>query len=220
MKKIGFVDFYISEWHANNYPAWIKEESKKSSLDYEVAYFWAEQDVSPVDNVTSDEWSKTMGITRLDTIEELCEKSDVIVILAPSNPEKHLEYAKKVLPYKKRTYIDKTFAPDTDTTKEIFAIADKYSTPFFSTSALRYAEELNEFSNVKNLIIAGGVSANSGIRNKFTEICNKEGINLTIPNIKYCTDNAAMIAAAGYFAYKKGITANIDLKATATTSLF
>ena len=74
--------------------------------------------------------------------------------------------------------------------------------------------------NVKNLIIAGGVSANSGIRNKFTEICNKEGINLTIPNIKYCTDNAAMIAAAGYFAYKKGITAGIDLKATATTSLF
>ena len=74
--------------------------------------------------------------------------------------------------------------------------------------------------NVKNLIIAGGVSANSGIRNKFTEICQKNDINLTIPNIKYCTDNAAMIAAAGYFAYKKGIRANIDLKATATTSLF
>ncbi len=74
--------------------------------------------------------------------------------------------------------------------------------------------------NVKNLIIAGGVSANSGIRNKFKELCEKEGINLTIPNIKYCTDNAAMIAAAGYFAYKKGIRANIDLKATATTSLF
>ena len=74
--------------------------------------------------------------------------------------------------------------------------------------------------NVKNLIIAGGVSANSGIRNKFKDLCEKEGINLTIPNIKYCTDNAAMIAAAGYFAYKKGIRANIDLKATATTSLF
>ena len=74
--------------------------------------------------------------------------------------------------------------------------------------------------NVKNLIIAGGVSANSGIRNKFTELCQKNDINLTIPNIKYCTDNAAMIAAAGYFAYKKGIRADIDLKATATTSLF
>ena len=74
--------------------------------------------------------------------------------------------------------------------------------------------------NVKNLIIAGGVSANSGIRNKFTEVCKEEGINLTIPNIKYCTDNGAMIAAAGYFAYKKGIRAGLNLKAEATTSLF
>lgn len=74
--------------------------------------------------------------------------------------------------------------------------------------------------NVKNLIIAGGVSANSGIRNKFKDLCEKERINLIIPNIKYCTDNAAMIASAGYFAYKKGISANIDLKASASTSLF
>ena len=74
--------------------------------------------------------------------------------------------------------------------------------------------------NVKNLIIAGGVSANSGIRKKFKELCEKEVINLTIPNIKYCTDNAAMIAAAGYFAYEKGIRSNYDLKAKATTSLF
>ena len=74
--------------------------------------------------------------------------------------------------------------------------------------------------NVKNLIIAGGVSANSGIRDKFTEVCKEEGINLTIPNIKYCTDNGAMIAAAGYFAYKKGIRAGLNLKAEANTSLF
>ena len=74
--------------------------------------------------------------------------------------------------------------------------------------------------NVKNLIIAGGVSANSGIRNKFTELCQNSNVNLTIPNIKYCTDNATMIAAAGYFAYNKGILSNIDLKATATTNLY
>ena len=74
--------------------------------------------------------------------------------------------------------------------------------------------------NVKNLIIAGGVSANSGIRNKFIELCSKQKINLTIPELKYCTDNATMIASAGYFAYKKGIISNFDLKATATTSLF
>ena len=74
--------------------------------------------------------------------------------------------------------------------------------------------------NVKNLIIAGGVSANSGIRERFDKECKKENINLTIPNIKYCTDNAAMIAAAGYYAYKKGIISGIDLKAKATTNLF
>lgn len=153
MKKIGFVDHYISEWHANNYPAWFKEANEKSGLDYEVAYFWAEKDLSPVDNVTSAQWAEKTGIKQLNTIEELCEKSDVIVVLAPSNPETHLEYAKKVLPYGKPTYIDKTFAPNLEVTKEIFAIAEKHGTPFFSTSALRYAEELKEFSNIKNVII-------------------------------------------------------------------
>lgn len=74
--------------------------------------------------------------------------------------------------------------------------------------------------NVHNLIIAGGVSANSEIRDRFTDICRKEGINLTIPNIKYCTDNAAMIAAAGYYAYKLGIKAGYDLKAKATMNLY
>ena len=44
--------------------------------------------------------------------------------------------------------------------------------------------------------------------------------SLCIPNIKYCTDNGAMIASAGYFAYKKGIISNIDLKASAVVDLF
>ena len=74
--------------------------------------------------------------------------------------------------------------------------------------------------NVNNLIIAGGVSANSGIRDKFTTICAHDGINLTIPNIKYCTDNAAMIGAAGYYAYKLGIRSSYDLKAKATMNLY
>ena len=74
--------------------------------------------------------------------------------------------------------------------------------------------------NVDNLIIAGGVSANSKIRSEFEKVCKEHNVNLTIPNIKYCTDNAAMIAAAGYYAYKKGIRAGLDLKAKATTNLF
>ena len=73
---------------------------------------------------------------------------------------------------------------------------------------------------VKQVIIAGGVAANKGLRTAMKDEMDKLNIKLTVPSFKFCTDNAAMIAAAGYFAYKKGIRANIDLKATATTSLF
>lgn len=69
---------------------------------------------------------------------------------------------------------------------------------------------------VQNLIIAGGVAANKGIRNKLQEECEKNNIHLTIPPFLYCTDNAAMIGAAGYYAYQKGILADLDLEAKAT----
>lgn len=156
MKKIGFVDYYISEWHANNYPAWIKQANQKLETDYEVAYAWAEQDLSPVYGETTDEWCKKMGVTRCDTIAELCEKSDVIIVLAPSDPEKHLGYAREVLPFRKCTYMDKTFAPDFATAKEIFEIAEKHGTAFFSASALRFADELDTLKGATDLIITGG----------------------------------------------------------------
>ncbi len=59
---------------------------------------------------------------------------------------------------------------------------------------------LNEYK-VKNLILAGGVAANSGIRNKFQKLCEENNINYIFPSIKYATDNAAMIASSGYYAY-------------------
>ncbi len=55
MKKIGFIDYYLSEWHANNYPNWIKTANEKLGTDFEVAYAWAELDKSPLDGVTTDE---------------------------------------------------------------------------------------------------------------------------------------------------------------------
>ena len=65
--------------------------------------------------------------------------------------------------------------------------------------------------NVSNLIVAGGVAANKGIREKLTELCEKNNIHYTFPDIKYCTDNAAMIAASGYYAYKNGIRSELTL---------
>ena len=74
--------------------------------------------------------------------------------------------------------------------------------------------------NVNNLIVAGGVSANKGLRERLTKECEKNNINISMPEIKYCTDNAAMIASAGYYAYKLGIISDIDLKARPTSSMY
>lgn len=38
MKTIGFIDYYLSEWHANNYPAWIRQASESLGLDLAVRY--------------------------------------------------------------------------------------------------------------------------------------------------------------------------------------
>ena len=73
--------------------------------------------------------------------------------------------------------------------------------------------------DVSNLIIAGGVSANKGLREKFNVICKEQNINLIIPELKYCTDNAAMIGAAGYQLYLKGRFCDIDLNAKANDIL-
>ena len=72
--------------------------------------------------------------------------------------------------------------------------------------------------NVKNIIVAGGVSANKGLKERF--MAEGEGFNISIPSIKYCTDNAAMIAAAGYYQYKKNPTlADLTLNADSNLEL-
>ena len=74
--------------------------------------------------------------------------------------------------------------------------------------------------NVKNLVLAGGVAANKGLRESLTKMAEEENINLSYPRLNYCTDNAAMIGASAYYAYQKGLIGDLELNAMATTPLY
>lgn len=74
--------------------------------------------------------------------------------------------------------------------------------------------------DVKQLVLAGGVAANSRLREKMQEaMVNNEKTQLLIPPLWCCTDNAAMIATAGYFAYKNGKRADFSVSAKSSISM-
>ncbi|HWI48539.1 MAG TPA: tRNA (adenosine(37)-N6)-threonylcarbamoyltransferase complex transferase subunit TsaD [Rummeliibacillus sp.] len=76
-----------------------------------------------------------------------------------------------------------------------------------TAKTLRAAREFN----VKQVIAAGGVSANKGLRSSLEDTFKKEGIPFYVPPLKLCTDNAAMIAAAGTSMYKAGKRSDLTL---------
>jgi len=70
-------------------------------------------------------------------------------------------------------------------------------------------------TGVRDLCIAGGVSANSGLRNAFRQLGQQQGWQTYIPPFEYCTDNAAMIAITGYYKYLAGQTTALSVSASA-----
>ena len=139
-KTIGFIDYFLDEWHANNYPAWIERESHG---EYKVAYAYGEID-SPLGGRTTEKWCEDMGIERVDSIDALIKKSDFVIVLSPDNPEMHWPLCQKPLRSGKRVYVDKTFAPTAEIARDLFKLAEAHNTPMFSSSALRFAKELKE----------------------------------------------------------------------------
>ncbi|MCE5173100.1 hypothetical protein LQV63_27940 [Paenibacillus profundus] len=139
MKKIGFIDYYLDEWHANKYPEWIRNASGGSM---EVTYAYGMRDAEQ--GLSNTAWCARHGITLLNTIEEVVEKSDYLIVLSPDHPEHHEALAYLPLASGKRTYIDKTFAPDRAAALRLFERAAQHSTPLYSSSALRFATEYGD----------------------------------------------------------------------------
>jgi N6-L-threonylcarbamoyladenine synthase len=73
-------------------------------------------------------------------------------------------------------------------------------------------------TGIKNVCIAGGVSANSGLRNALKEVGDKNGWKTYIPAFEYCTDNAGMIAITAYYKYLANDFVDLDVPTTASSA--
>ena len=142
MKKLGFIDIFIDEWHANNYPAWIK--TARRGTEFELAYAWEK---APQNGRPLEKWCADFGVTPLKSMEEVVEKSDAVFVLAPSNPEVHRELAEIPLKSGKPVFVDKPFAPSKADAEAMFELAAKHNTPLMSSSALRFSTELDAYRN-------------------------------------------------------------------------
>ncbi len=74
-------------------------------------------------------------------------------------------------------------------------------------------------TGIRTMVLSGGVASNSGLRKKINEMANERGAKVFLPSPALCTDNAAMIASAGYYHYIAGDTASLDLNPKAYLKL-
>ncbi len=138
MKKIGFIDHSIDEWHANNFPGMIKDSGLSDSFSLSLAW---EKETAP-GKKSLEAWCAEQGVGVAQSIEQIVDECDVIAVLAPDHVESHEELADLALRSGKPVYIDKPFAPSLEVAKRLFAKAEQHGTPLMSCSALRYAPAL------------------------------------------------------------------------------
>ncbi len=86
-----------------------------------------------------------------------------------------------------------------------------------TTSVVKNLEGAHDKYGFKDLVFAGGVAANSHLRAAISDFCQRRGVRLRMPSIKFCGDNGAMIAAQAYYEYMAGNIAGDDLNAHATS---
>lgn len=139
-KSIGFIDYFIDNWHSQNYPQFIKDSKFGANFDVKLAW---EQEPAP-NGMNLDAFCAKHKIAAASSLDQVVEECDCLVVLAPRNPEKHEELSELALRSGKPVYIDKTFAPDAAAAARMFEKAQKHGTPMFSSSALRFGSHLQK----------------------------------------------------------------------------
>ncbi len=151
--RIGFVDHDLNNFHANVFLKHLRNEL--ADRGFELAGCTA------LLKAEGKQWAEANDVQWFDSVDAMDDSVDAYMILAPGDPQLHLQLAEAVLPKGKPTYIDKTFSPDLATAERIFKLADEHGSPVQSTSVLRYTNVQKHVaeagqSNVRHMITWGG----------------------------------------------------------------
>ena len=134
--RIGFVDDNLENYHANTFLAALR--GPLQSRGFTVVGCTALQEAP------SRGWAQKNNVPYVADVATLNQNADAFMVMAPSTPETHAELCRRVFPFKKPTYVDKTFAPDLATARDLFALAAKLGAPMQTSSVLRYTNVQDE----------------------------------------------------------------------------
>ena len=142
MLKIGFVDYYLDNWHANYYPGFLREAIARRGCDTAVTHAFALLGERPGGGLTTDVWCAERDIAPASSMEELIGSVDAIMVIAADNSAWHEQVSELPLKSGKPVFVDKTFAHSLAAGKRMFALAERHGTPVFSSSAQRYCQDI------------------------------------------------------------------------------
>lgn len=145
MLKIGFADYYLDNWHASNYPAFLRQAITKFGVEAQVTAAYGMMDAPG--GMTSGEWCSAQNVLKAGSMRELLDSVDAVMVIAADDSRFHEIVCPEPLSSGKPVYVDKTFAHDLNTAKKLFAIAEEHGTPVFSSSAQRYCQHVIDYLN-------------------------------------------------------------------------
>ncbi|WP_432797772.1 Gfo/Idh/MocA family protein [Poriferisphaera sp. WC338] len=133
MIRVGLIDHHLDNFHTNIFIDLFANELKSEEIQFTFAY-----ETDPAD--PEKDWCAENNVQRCDSIAEVIEKSDALMVLAPDNIDDHLTLAREACCSGKPLYIDKYLANKYDEAKEMLDLCKQYQTPMISSSSLRFCD--------------------------------------------------------------------------------
>lgn len=133
--KIGFIDRHLNNYHANKFLSIFRDGKAGDGKVEVVAAF----ETTPQGE---EDWCTKNNVYKAISADEVVEKSDAIIVLAPDFTGEHLKLAEPALKSGKPTVLDKALSNNIEDAKKIVEMAKAHNTPIFSSSSLRFSVEL------------------------------------------------------------------------------